>query len=281
VRSAVLVKTISLLGSGAFETWAEEVDRLALGSSSGDARAAVLLVGVPGDELDRRAEGALRHFARVGAPADVVPVGSRADAFASELRDRIDGVCLVHLSAPDAETPIRTLVGTPLWETLLAGLDRGAAFTASGGAIGALGDSAFVESDHPARWDDWSAGLRLLEGTIVVPHWDDLGRTRPELQEFLAREVPTDETVIAIDDRTALIGDGDLWQVKGSGQVQIRIGDVWNTYGDGAAFLLPSSVTVLPEADAEGLEAATAEQLVVLPDDQEQDPKQEPDLLVG
>jgi hypothetical protein len=78
-----------------------------------------------------------------------------------------------------------------------------------------------------------------------------------------------------------LIGDGDLWQVKGAGQVQIRIGDVWNTYGDGAAFLLPSSVTVLPEADADELEGTTAEQLVVLPDDSEQDPKQEPDLLVG
>jgi hypothetical protein len=38
---------------------------------------------------------------------------------------------------------------------------------------------------------------------------------------------------------------------------------------------------VLPEADADELEVATAEQLVVLPDDQEQDPKQEPDLLVG
>jgi hypothetical protein len=40
-------------------------------------------------------------------------------------------------------------------------------------------------------------------------------------------------------------------------------------------------VTVLPEADAEELEGAPAEQLVVLPDDPEQDPKQEPDLLVG
>src|SRR5207249_228304 len=99
--------------------------------------------------------------------------------------------------------------------------------------------------------------------------------------QFLGREVPTDETVIAIDDRTALIGDGDLWQVKGAGQVQIRIGDVWNTYGDGAAFLLPSSVTVLPEADIDEHERATSDELVVLPDDQEQGPNQEPDLLVG
>jgi len=280
VRSAALVKTISLLGSGAFQTWAEEVDRLALGSSSGDARAVVLLLGDSGHETRRRAEAALRHFERVGTPAEVVPVRSRSDAFASDIRDRLQDACLLHLSASDAGISIRTLAGTPLWETLLSALDRGAAFTASGGAIGGLGDSVFKESAHPARWDDWSAGMRLLEGTIVVPHWDELGRTRPELQEFLSREVPTDETVIAIDDRTALIGDGDLWQVKGVGQVQIRIGDVWNTYGDGAAFLLPSSVTVLPEADEEAFDAS-AEDIVVLSDDTGQDPKQEPDLLVG
>ena len=275
------MKTIGLLGSGAFEPWTEEIDRLALGSSSGDARAVVLLLGAPGDEAEHRAQAALDHFERVGAPADVVPAGTRPDAFASELRDRVDGVCLVHLSAPDATTPIRTLVGTPMWDTVLAALDRGAAFTASGGGIAALGDSVFVKSDGPARWDDWPAGLRLLEGTVVVPHWDELGRALPELQQFLGREAPTDETVIAIDDRTALIGDGDLWQVKGSGQVQIRIGDVWNTYGDGAAFLLPSSVTVLPEAEPEELPPATSDQLVVLPEDSEHDPKQEPDLLVG
>jgi len=276
------VKTISLLGSGAFEPWAEEVDRLALGSSSGDARAAVLLLGSPGDQADRRADAALRHFERVGAPADVVPLGSRADAFAADLHERIDGVCLVHLSAPDASSSIRTLLATPMWETVLEAVDRGAAFTASGGGIAALGDAAFVEREHPARWDDWPRGLRLLEGTILVPHWDELGRNRPDLQEFLGREVPTDETVIAIDDRTALIGDGDLWQVKGDGQVQIRIGDVWNTYGEGAAFLLPSSVTVLPEADTAALETPPASQpVVVLPDDPDQGPKQEPDLLVG
>ncbi|MFL5766488.1 MAG: hypothetical protein ACJ758_01425 [Actinomycetota bacterium] len=273
------MKTISLLGSGAFEAWAEEVDRLALGSSSGDARAAVLVLGAPGDEADHRAADALRHFERIGTPAEVVPVGSRPDSFASELRDRVNDVCLIHLSAPDAELPARILAGTPLWDAVLSALDRGAAFTASGGAIGALGDSAFEVGEHPARWDDWPAGLRLLEGTVVVPHWDELGRARPELQEFLAHEVPTDEAVIAIDNRTALIGDGDLWQVKGAGQVQIRIGDIWNTYGDGAAFLLPSSVTVLPEADE--FDRTVTKQVVVLPDDPEQDPKQEPDLLVG
>ena len=276
------MKTISLLGSSGFETWAEEVDRLALGSSSGDARAVVLLLGPSSGETRGREEAALRHFQQVGAPADVVPLPSRPDAFVSELRERVDGVCLIHLSAVDPEEAARTLLGTPMWETVLQAVDRGAAFTASGGAVGALGDSVFAQSDPPARWDDWSRGLRLLEGTIVVPHWDTLGRTRPEIQRFLGREAPTDETVIAIDDGTALIGDGDLWQVKGAGQVQIRIGDVWNTYGDGAAFLLPSSVTVLPEAEKEAPEAAQrAEPVVVLSDDEEQGPKQEPDLLVG
>ncbi|MFL5738542.1 MAG: hypothetical protein ACJ76P_14625 [Actinomycetota bacterium] len=275
------MKTISLLGSGAFEPWAEEVDRLALGSSSGGARAAVLLLGAAGREADDRADAALRHFERVGAPADVVRVESRPDAFASELQDRVDGVCLVHLSASDPAAPIRFLAGTPMWERVLAAVDRGAAFTASGAATGALGDAAFFEDEPSARWDDWSSGLRLLEGTIIVPHWDELGRSRPEVQRFLGREAPTDETVIAIDDRTALIGDGDLWQVKGAGQVQIRIGDVWNTYGNGAAFLLPSSVTVLPEAEPERIERPASEAIVVLSDDSDEGPTQEPDLLVG
>src|SRR5205085_4836554 len=82
--SAALVKTISLLGSGAFESWAEEVDRLALGSSSGDARAAVLLLGDPGTEMERSAEAATRHYERIGAPATVLRLTARHHAFVPE-----------------------------------------------------------------------------------------------------------------------------------------------------------------------------------------------------
>jgi hypothetical protein len=272
------VKTISLLGSGAFEPWAEEVDRLALGSSAGDARAAVLLLGEDGAE--RRAHAAVEHFARIGVPVDVIRLDPRDSSAVSELGNGIADVCLIHLAAESAGTTVRTLLGTPIWDAVVAAVDRGAAFTASDGAMGALGDVVFDERARPATWDEWSPGLRLLEGTTLVPRWDVLGRA-PEVQRELATEVPADMTLIGIDDRTALIGDGDLWQVKGAGQVQIRIGDIWNTYGDGAAFLLPSSVTVLPEADeAEVPMPETLQGVVVLPDEDER-PKQEPDLLVG
>jgi cyanophycinase-like exopeptidase len=274
------VKTISLLGSGEFETWAEEVDRLALGTAETVGRAAVLLLGEPGEEMERRERSARQHFQRVGAPLTVRRIGARHDAFVAEARDELTDVCMVHLSARDAGGAVRMLLGTPLWDAILGAVEQGAAFAASDAAVAALGDATIDASGGPTLWEEWPPALRLFDGTMLLPHWDVIGRERPELQQFLAREVPADGTLIGIDDRTALIGDGDLWQVKGSGQVQIRIGDVWNTYGDGAAFLLPSAVTVLPEAEAEA-EEGSDEGVVTLPDAQTTGPNQEPDLLVG
>jgi cyanophycinase-like exopeptidase len=275
------VKTISLLGSGEFETWAEEVDRLALGTTKSGSTVAVLLVGDQGSDLDRRADAAREHFARVGSQPTVVPLVRRTDAFVDQLRDGLRDVCMVHLSARDAGSTVRMLLGTPLWDAIVSAIEHGAAFAASDAAIAALGDAA-LEDAGSGHWEDWPRALRLFAGTMLLPHWDAVGRARPEVQQFLSREVPTDGTLIGIDDRTALIGDGDLWQVKGAGQVQIRIGDVWNTYGDGAAFLLPSSVTVLPEAEPEEQERAGGEDVVLIPDPQPAGgPDQEPDLLVG
>jgi cyanophycinase-like exopeptidase len=274
------VKTISLLGSGEFDTWAEEVDRLALGTASGATSVAVLLLGDDGQEIDRRAESASDHFQRIGASPIVMRIDARHDAFRTDLLDTLRDVCMIHLSSRDTRKTVRTLLGTPLWDAILGAVARGAAFAASGAAVAALGDVTFDEDGGATHWNEWPPALRLFDGTMLLPHWDAFGHDRPELQRFLAREVPTDSTLIGIDDGTALIGDGDLWQVKGSGQVQIRIGDVWNTYGDGAAFLLPSTVTVLPEP-APDEHASPERGVVVLPETDSTGPDSEPDLLVG
>jgi cyanophycinase-like exopeptidase len=274
------MKTISLLGSGEFEAWAEEVDRLALGTTSGDTAVAVLLLGENGSEMDGRADAASEHFERVGAHPTMVRITARHDAFRTEFHDALGDACMVHLSGLDAGATVRILLGTPLWDAILGAISRGAAFTASDAVVAALGDATFNEEGGATLWNEWPPALRLFDGTMILPHWDAFGRERPELQRFLAREVPTDTTLIGIDDRTALIGDGDLWQVKGAGQVQIRIGDVWNTYGDGAAFLLPSTVTVLPEPEPREL-TGTERGVVVLPETEPSGPDSEPDLLVG
>jgi cyanophycinase-like exopeptidase len=268
------VKTISLLGSGEFETWAEELDRLALGTSKDGSTVAVILVG--GDALDDRSEHARAHYRNVGAAPVIVPIRTRADAFVDSMRETVSRSCMVHLSARDAAAGVRLLLGTPLWDAILEAIEAGAGFSAADAALAALGE-ATCDDAGSALWDDWPRGLRLLSDTMLIPHWDAFGRDHPDLQQFLAREVPADSTLIGVDDRTALIGDGDLWQVKGAGQVQIRIGDVWNTYGEGAAFLLPSSVTVLPEAEEE----TAGQGVVVISDSPSSGPDQEPDLLVG
>jgi hypothetical protein len=64
-------------------------------------------------------------------------------------------------------------------------------------------------------------GLGALPKAVLVPHWNTLDELLPGLQDDVWRNVPGGTTMIAVEDRTAVFGDGHHWNVYGEGDAYI------------------------------------------------------------
>jgi cyanophycinase-like exopeptidase len=84
----------------------------------------------------------------------------------------------------------------------------------------------------------------LFPGVQFGPHWDALDTYVPGLQAMFAAAVPVDQILVAIDENTALVGDGSNWQVIGVGAASIRRGGEWRTFRSGRSFTEPLLVAL-------------------------------------
>jgi len=78
---------------------------------------------------------------------------------------------------------------------------------------------------------EWAPALRLLPDVVITPHWDALDEREPGMQEFAKAQVPEDCSLIAIDEKTALVGDGTRWEVYGGGNVRFGRRGRWARRG--------------------------------------------------
>ena len=90
--SATAWGPIALLGSGEFEPWAEEAERLILSAANGDGSVAILpLASAPeGETYADWAHKGLEHFDDLGVPARVIEVKESGDAFKREVFDQLE-----------------------------------------------------------------------------------------------------------------------------------------------------------------------------------------------
>ena len=86
----------------------------------------------------------------------------------------------------------------------------------------------------------WRHGLGLVKNTTFGPHWDMLESYIPGLQAFILENVPADQMFIGLDERTAMAGDGEEWQVFGNAGVHVRTGGEWVTFRAGDTFTMSS-----------------------------------------
>ena len=113
--------------------------------------------------------------------------------------------------------------------TALAGCSAGACF------VGELAPDSTA-----TRLEDitWRHGLGLVRDTTFGPHWDMLESYLPGLQGFILQNVPEGQLFIGLDERTAMAGDGEDWQVFGNAGVHVRKGDEWIEYRAGDTFTM-------------------------------------------
>jgi cyanophycinase len=236
------VSLFALLGSGEFLPWSAQVDRWVLERASGDGRVLILPTASSkeGDEVfDGWASKGLAHFEATGIPAEVVPLKTREDAARPDFVQRLEDASVVYFSGGNPAVLASVILDTPFWAALRGAMDRGMAYVGCSAGVACLGDLA-PDSDAREFGDDlWQPGLGVFPGLWFGPHWDALDTYVPGLTGFIVASVPAGRTLLAIDEDTAVVGDGDVWSVVGvSGAHVYRDGD-WSHHPSGASFTLP------------------------------------------
>jgi cyanophycinase len=212
---------IALLGSGEFEPWAEEGERILLSLASGDGTVAILpLASAPeGETYADWAHMGLEHFDELGIPARVVEVKERGDAFKRELLGQLERASLTFFSGGNPAFLADAVTGSPLGDALRAVLDRGAALAGCSAGACLFGEAAPESVTDAIEEERWMGGLSLLPGVWVVPHWNALGA---DVREYFISHIPAGGVALGIDERTMLVRAPDRWLVYGEGSVVVR-----------------------------------------------------------
>jgi cyanophycinase-like exopeptidase len=215
---------VALHGGGEFEAGDEPfLDALVAGAQP--ARdAALRIVVVPVAAARERPTASANHgiaalkraAARAGIPAqvDAALVVDRDAAEDAILGARLAAADLIYLPGGHPDLVPAVLSGTLAWQSILAAHGRGAVVAgASAGAMGLAGRT----------WTPggWQAGLGLVSGLIVVPHFamfeSNLGAWATAIDELEAAGFGR----LGLDERTGIIstdGADGLWRVAGEGR---------------------------------------------------------------
>jgi cyanophycinase len=225
-------RTFLLLGSGEFEPWSEEVERVAL---EGRPPAVAILPAASAPEgdaiFDRWARMGLDHYASMGVEARVVPLKRREDADREDLLAMLDGVGMVFFSGGNPRFLADTLRDSPFLDALTAAIDRGVVYAGcSAGAMVASRDPMV----HPRLGSTWVSGLGLVEDGSFGVHWDRM-RFIPGMRSFVMSRSKSG-WFAGIDERTAILGDGVSWRVFGHGSVSLRLDGATREYRTGERF---------------------------------------------
>jgi cyanophycinase-like exopeptidase len=236
-------RLFGFLGSGEFEPWSEAADRWLLARASGDGSVMILpTASAPeGEEVfERWASMGLEHYDELGIPADVVPLKTRHDAERPDLVRMLESASMAFFSGGNPAHLASVLIGSRFWAALLSEMDRGMAYAGCSGGVACLGelaiDSAVRDFDSA---DLWKPGLRLFPNVYFGPHWDALDRYIPGLQAMFVSAVPSGSTLVGIDERTAMVGDGTDWSVMGAGTASVIQDDDRRTFAAGTGLRAP------------------------------------------
>lgn len=226
----------ALLGSGEFLPWAQEVDVWMLDRARPGRVLVLPTASAPeGNEVfDGWGRMGMNHYARLGVEAEVVPLKTRRDAERAELVSGLDVAGAVFFSDGNPGTLAATLAGTPFWASLTANLDRGMAYGGCSAGIAALGERAAWRLHKNTFWP----GLGVFPGTNVAPHWDAVDAYISGLEEALLANLGPPFRLVAVDERTAMVGDGRDWSVMGQGGVHVLEDSGWTDHGPETSFTL-------------------------------------------
>jgi cyanophycinase len=236
---------VALVGAGEFLAPMVELDRSLLQSIGRPRPRVVILPTASAPDGERTfqtwAEMGVEHFSALGAEVEPVLVRTVAEGYDAAVLQAIGEADLVYLSGGHPRHLGRVLRESPVGQALVVAHARGATIVGcSAGAMAIAGRSVHlrvvprlrIPLPFPIRW---SAGLSLVEGVAVLPHYD----AWPEaLAASVALQAPRGALVLGIDEGTAAVGREGAWQVHGRGRVTVWRGRHRERFRRGEAFRL-------------------------------------------
>src|SRR5256714_4359364 len=231
---------VALVGSGEFLPAMEALDAALL---AGRPARAVFLPTAAGAEGPERVAYWLRlgadHYRRLGAEPVPLEVLDRSDADDPAFAAQVAGAGLVYLSGGNPGYLAATLWGTVMLDAILAAWRAGAALagcSAGACALTAVADDIRTGAARP--------GLAVVPGLVVLPHFDRIERWRPGIVADRAARLAAGQTLVGIDEETALVSGDGGWRVDGRRQV-------WIVAPDGSRTPYPAG-TRIASSDAGG-----------------------------
>jgi cyanophycinase len=208
---------LALIGSGEFTSAMRSIDTLLLAQAT-DRRVLVVPAATAADGPDTVAavaRAAQEHFAQMGAEVVLSDVRSRRDALCEQ--PDLDDVDLIYLPGGKVGNAAQVLVDTPYMDGLINAWRRGVPLAAASAGAVLLGCWVYDPEDPHAQA---RRGVGLVDAA-VVPHWQEVSRTRPR---FIARVCEEQPQVLTLDEDTAAVHSDGGWMVTGRGGVLLSSG---------------------------------------------------------
>ena len=156
---------------------------------------------------------------RIGSEWVYLPIHEREDAFNQEFVDAIASAGLIYFSGGDPHRIADVFKGSPAWKAIVTAWESGSSL--AGCSAGAM---AFGGTIMGIRRSHHSAGLGIVPGIEVIPHYDKMLGWLPErVTAFVLRPDAT-TALIGIDENTALVYT-DKWQSYGRGKIHTLRGE--------------------------------------------------------
>lgn len=237
---------LALLGSGEFLPWARQVDSWCAERATAPSERALIVPTASAPEGEdvfaNWAAMGTEHYRALGLEPVVLPLRGRADASDPAIVDAVARARIVFFSGGNPGYLVESVRETPFWDAVLDAVAQGTALGGCSAGAVAVGVNAPYVSEMSV--DHWTRGLALLSRAYVVPHFDALESFQKGLRRLALEACPPGATTVAIDEDTALCGNGESWSVTGAGAVWTSQSEDLAPQRDGERFVLPLGLTL-------------------------------------
>jgi len=210
---------LALVGSGEYLPEMQNVDRCLLEGLSGPTNVVCLptAAGTEGSErIDYWSNLGNKYFESLGVHAATLPVINRQDAQNPQMADQVSTANFIYLSGGRPDYLLATLKDSLVWRAILDVL-------AHGGVLAGCSAGAMILGEKIPGFPSWRQAFNLLEGAVVVPHFDEIPVW---LVGLLRRWMGRQARMVGVPGFTALAVNGNSCKVLGKASVT-----VWDRYG--------------------------------------------------